>query len=257
MRSTMTSEPLVITFADSSYRPLLAIWLDRLKALEVRRVRVYALDDPLLDWCREREVDAAGVAWQGDLRDLWVQRIRVFSALLAGGEEFIHSDADAIWVGNPLETGSARERDEDLVFSQGTIWPPDVFTRWGFVLCCGWFWARPTPGARRFFAALEPDVAVSGDDQLSVNRVLAAVPMRWECGRGPDYRLPFNGKALACWTAPIRGASSDASLSVTLLPHREFQRLPEPSDRALVKHYLTPKNCEQKLLMFRQLGLIA
>jgi hypothetical protein len=124
------------------------------------------------------------------------------------------------------------------------------------VLCCGWFWARPTAGARRFFSALEPDVAASGDDQLSVNRVLAAVPMRWECGSGPDYRLPFNGKALACWGAPIRGAGTDESLSVALLPHREFQRLPEDSDRAVVKHYLTPKNCGQKLLVFRQLGLI-
>jgi hypothetical protein len=253
----MPSEPLVITFADSGYRPLLAIWLEQLKALKVRRVRVYALDAALLDWCRERQVDSSGIVWQGDLRDLWVQRIAVFSALLASGEEFIHSDADAIWVRNPLEVGSARERDEDLVFSQGTIWPPEVYSRWGFVLCCGWFWARPTRGARQFFAALAPDVAASGDDQLSVNRVLAAAPMRWECGRGPDYRLPFNGKALSCWTAPIRGTNLDASLSVALLPHCEFQRLPEASDRALVKHYLTPKNCEQKLLVFRRLGLIA
>jgi hypothetical protein len=253
----MTSEPLVITFADSRYQALLAIWLDRLKALEVGRVRVYALDAPLLEWCREREIDAAPLPWQGDLRDLWAQRITVFSGLLAAGEEFVHSDVDAIWVGNPLAAGTARERDEDLVFSQGTIWPPDVFSRWGFVLCCGWFWARPTPGARRFFAALGPDVAASGDDQLSVNRVLAALPMRWECGRGPDYRLSFNGKALPCWTEAIRGANLDASLSVALLPHREFQRLPEPSDRAMVKHYLTPKNCEQKLAVFRQLGLIA
>lgn len=252
----MPSEPLVITFADSNYRPLLALWLDQLQALGIGRLRVYALDAPLLDWCRERGVDAAGLPWQGNLRDLWVQRIRIFSALLAGGEDFIHSDVDAIWVRNPLEAGSARECDEDLVFSQGTLWPPDVFSRWGFVLCCGWFRARPTAGARRFFAALEPDVAASGDDQLSVNRVLAAVPMRWECGHGPDYRLPFNGTSLACWTRPIRGASRDASLSVALLPHREFQRLPEDSDAALIKHYLTPKDCGQKLAIFRRLGLI-
>jgi hypothetical protein len=252
----MPSEPLVITFADSRYQPLLAIWLAQLRALRVRRVRVYALDRPLLDWCRQQDVEVAALAWKGDLRDLWMQRIRVFSALLAGGAQFIHSDTDAIWVRNPLGTGTARERSEDLVFSQGTVWPPDVHKRWGFVLCCGWFWARPTAGARQFFSALESDVLLSGDDQLSVNRMLAAAPMRWDLSRGPDYRLDFNGQAVPCWATSIRGTNPDASLSVALLPHCEFQRLPEASDRAVVKHYVTPKNCEQKLLVFRHYGLI-
>jgi hypothetical protein len=43
---------------------------------------------------------------------------------------------------------------------------------------------------------------------------------------------------------------------VALLPQREFQRLPEESEHAVVKHYLTPKNCEQKLAALRAYGLI-
>jgi nucleotide-diphospho-sugar transferase len=252
----MPSDPLVITFADSGYQPLLAIWVAQLRALGIKRLRVYALDHALLDWCCEHEVDAVELAWQGDLRDLWVQRIRIFSALLGSGEAFVHSDVDAIWVRNPLCVGAATDRHEDLLFSQGTVWPPDVHGRWGFVLCCGWFRALPTQGARQFFSALEHDVRVSGDDQISVNRLLSATPIRWDISRAPDYRLDFNGKALPCWASPIHGENPDASLSVALLPHCEFQRLPENSYRAVVKHYLTPKNCEQKLQVMRHYGLI-
>ena len=252
----MPSEPLIVTFADSRYLPLLAIWLDRLQRLKLRRIRIYGLDPATLAWCRERGVDAAELQWQGDLRELWVRRIGVFRALLDSGEEFIHSDADAIWLRNPLEEGSAHGLQEDLIFSQGTVWPPDVHERWGFVLCCGWFWARPTSLARSFFEALEKDVRTTGDDQISVNRVLSAAGMRWQhAGRG-DYQLPFHDRPVQCWIAPNRATLAAAPFGVALLPHAEFQRLPEASDRAVVKHYLTPKNCEQKLDVLRRCGVI-
>jgi hypothetical protein len=252
----MASEPLIVTFADARYLPLLAIWLDKLQRLDLHRIRIYGLDPPTLDWCRERGIDVAPVEWRGGLGELWVKRIAVFRELLATGQEFIHSDADAIWLRNPLQEGSARDRGEDLLFSQGTIWPPDVHERWGFVLCCGWFWARPTPVVGAFFKALESEVQKTGDDQICVNRLLAAAGLVWErAGRG-DYQLAFQDHALQCWSAPIRASLPTAPLSVALLPHGEFQRLPEPTDRAIVKHYLTPKNCDEKLTVLRRFGAI-
>jgi hypothetical protein len=252
----MTSEPLIVTFADSQYLPLLAVWLDSLRRLGLNRIRVYCLDAATSTWCRTQGADAAEVAWAGDLRDLWVQRIRIFSALLNAGEEVIHSDTDAIWIRNPLQVGSLAKCSEDLVFSQGTVWPPDVHDRWGFVLCCGWFWARPSLAVRGFFHALEADVQVTGDDQLSVNRLLAAAGAQWN-HRGPsEYQLPFAERLVQCWSEPIRATIPGTPLTIALLPHCEFQRLPEISDRAIVKHYVTPKNCAQKLLVLRHFGLI-
>jgi len=61
---------------------------------------------------------------------------------------------------------------------------------------------------------------------------------------------------MQCWTAPIRATVRAAPLRVALLPHGEFQRLPEPTERAVVKHYLTPKNCADKLTVLRQHGVI-
>lgn len=252
----MRSDPLVIAFADAQYLPLLAIWLGNLRRLGLARIRIYCLDSETTAWCHQQGADAVEIGWTGDLRDLWVRRIQIFSELLRAGEEFVHSDIDAIWLRNPLREGSVLECTEDLIFSQGTVWPPDVHDRWGFVLCCGWFLARPSAGAIAFFQALESDVRASGDDQMSVNKLLAAAGARWSRGKTGDYQMPFQDRAFQCWREPVRATLPEGPLTVALLPHCEFQRLPEVSDRAIVKHLLTPKNCEQKLLVFRRLGLI-
>jgi len=248
------SDPLTITFVDASYLPLLELWLPQLTRLGVDHLRVFCLDEATLGWCRSRGVAAEQIAWSGDFRDLWVQRIRVFSALLAAGQDFVHSDVDAIWLKNSLREGSAAGCGDDLVFSQGTVWPPDVHDKWGFVLCCGWFRARPTLAARAFFEQLALEVGHTGDDQISVNRLLSQLGARWGGGRTGEYQLALRDRAVQCWTRPVR--ATVGPLSVALLPHREFQRLPEESPHVIVKHYLTPKNCEQKIRTLRELGLI-
>ena len=123
-------------------------------------------------------------------------------------------------------------------------------------MCCGWFRARPTLPARAFFEGLEADVRATGDDQISVNRLLALLGVQWSGAATGDYPLPFRDRTVRCWREPIHARSTRGGLSVALLPHREFQRLPEDFELALVKHYLTPKNCEQKLAALRAYGLI-
>jgi hypothetical protein len=252
----MSSDPLIVTFVDSKYLPLLQIWLSRLRQLGVDRVKVFCLDAMTRDWCEAQQVTAAQIPWAGDLGDLWVQRTLVFSELLAAGEQFIHSDVDAIWLKNPLRSGSACALEDELIFSQGTVWPADVYERWGFVLCCGWFWAKPTPGARVFFRALEADVQTTRDDQISANRLLARAGARWSHGRAGDYELPFSGRLVQCWSRPIRATILAGQLSVASLPQREFQRLPEDSANAIVKHFWTPQNCKQKMDALMSYGLI-
>lgn len=249
----MTSEPLVVTFSSGKYLPLLEPWLQQLNQLAIRRVKVFCLDSIAYSWCESKKVVATRVEWDGGWRDLCVQRIRIFNQLLAAGEEFIHSDLDAIWIKNALQFGSANKRAEDLIFSQGTDWPLDAHERWGFVLCCGWFWIKPTPAARRFFGALKVDDE-NGDDQIAVNRQLARLNVQWDSGRGGDYEVSINeGRAqiniplleqdrvMQCWVRPIVGRCATGSLSVALLPHREFQRLPDDAEHAVVKHHMISK----------------
>jgi Nucleotide-diphospho-sugar transferase len=251
----MSKSPLIIAFADRGYLPLLQIWLAHMKRLELDRIRVYCLDQQTREWCESQEVAAIQVPWAGGLLNLWQQRARVFCELLAGGDDFIHSDIDAFWIKNPFQCGSAAERTEDLLFSSGTVWPLDIHARWGFVLCCGWFWAKTSPATRAFFEAVERDIPTAGVDQTSVNRLLAQMGAKWNHSGSGDYQMRNGDHVVQCWTQPIRATTAAGALSVALLPHREFQRLPDNPSHAIVKHYLTPKDCQQKLAVLRKYGL--
>ena len=249
----MPSEPLIITFANEAFLPLLDLWIAGLRRLGLDRIRVYGLDAATLAWCDDHRVEAISLPWSGIRTDLWQARIRVFCQLLADGREFIHSDTDAMWARNPLQDGAACRLSDDLVFSQGTYWPPDVHERLGFVLCCGWFWARPTGEAYAFFRAVEDDIRTNRHDQASLNRVLAAAGARWSRSEA-DYELPFGERLIRCWHEPIHATLESSSLTVALLPHREFQRVPEAFDRVIVRHFLTPKGCADKVQALRDLG---
>lgn len=250
----MSSEILIVAFSDSGYLPLLAAWVRRVQRLTAVTPRIYCLDEPTAQWCHVHGVDHRRLRWSGRLDELWVERVRVFGGLLAEGRSFVHSDIDAIWIRNPLREGAAATCDCDLVFSQGTVWPPEVHDRWGFVLCCGWFQARATTAATDFFGELLTDVQRTGDDQISVNRVLAARMPHWSGGNQGEYRLAFRDRWVQCWTHAIE--TQARGLTVALLPHQQFQRLPEDYAGAVVKHFLTPKNCAQKMALLSAAGLL-
>jgi hypothetical protein len=247
--------PLIITFSDWNYQPILQNWLLHLSALHIHTARVYCLDDRTFDWCRENSVDAEILSWDGDFAHLWERRLWVFNQLLEQGTEFIHSDADAIWVKNPLLPTSTAVHPEDMVFSQGTVWPPDVSKDWGFVLCCGWFWIKPSVGSRAFFRALLSHVESTHDDQVSINRLLQARGTRWDNDGRSDYTFPYNRLTVHCWASPLRGRTADGALSVVMLPQHQYQRVPIASPEAVVKHYLSPKRCADKIAALREWGL--
>jgi hypothetical protein len=90
-------------------------------------------------------------------------------------------------------------------------------------------------------------------------RELGVTRLRVFCldqGRTGEYQLPFRDRLVQCWSQPVQARTTAGPLSVALLPQREFQRLPEQSTAAVVKHYLTPKSCPQKLQVLRDYGLI-
>lgn len=101
---------------------------------------------------------------------------------------------------------------------------------------------------------MESDVATTRHDQVSVNRLLVAGGAIWGCGEC-DYELPFRDRTIRCWTRPIHAIVRSSSLSVALLPHREFQRLPEPFDRVVVRHFLLPPDRSDKVQALRDLGV--
>jgi hypothetical protein len=252
-RARSAGGSVIITFANSRYADVLMNWLVALSLQRIDNYVVVTLDRELHASLSDRGIPSLLCEFESDLGDLWIQRIRIFAALCDAGVDFIHSDADAIWLQDPRGSYLA-SGDADLVASQGTVWPPDVHQRFGFVLCCGLFRLRSTPVSRRLLTELESHVLVSRDDQVSLNRLLAERSMRWHAQRADAYYLALGPKQFLCSRSLIEGVAADG-LRASVLPHHLFQRVPVSlDDEPYVSHYLTPKDPQAKMLEFARHG---
>ena len=254
----MAGSPLIVTFCSRDYIPVLANFVAALRKRKQRPLRIYCLDAETYEFCLSADVQARMLTWDGSLESLWTKRVAVFCELIADGHDFIHSDVDAVWFRDPVDLWTSD--DVDMVFSQGTIHPPDAHQALGFVLCCGFFRMNATGGVERFLDRLAGHVARTGDDQESVNRVLIEAGTQWQNIETPDYRLRVRGQSFNCWKEPVQGYCQELDLTISLIPHSVVQRTEDPSDtmdRVCVKHPLAAKDPRDKLEELGRQGLLA
>ena len=252
-RERAAGSSVIITFANSFYADVLMNWLVALSLQSIDNYVVIALDRELHATLSDRGIPSLLCELKSDLGDLWVQRIRVFATLCDAGVDFVHSDADAVWLRDPRQLYFT-DADVDLIASQGTVWPPDVHQQFGFVLCCGLFRLRSTPVSRQLLTELESHVLVSRDDQVSLNRLLAARSIKWHVEPADGYYLALGTKRFLCSRSLIRGDAADG-LRTAILPHHLFQRVPvNLDDQPYVSHFLTPKDPQAKMHEFARHG---
>jgi hypothetical protein len=254
-RERAASGKVIIAFADSRYADVLMNWLVALALQQVDNYLVIALDRDLHGLLTAHGIPCVLSELSGDLGDLWVARIRVFAALCAAGIDFIHSDVDAIWLRDPRQAYFG-DSDADLIASQGTIWPSDVHQRFGFVLCCGLFSLRSGAPSRQLLAELAADVAMTRDDQMSLNRLLARRRIVWHMAPSDRYCLSNGTTRLLCSKSLIAGHTPDG-LRVAVLPQHLFQRIPlKLEEPPFVSHPLTAKEPQAKLAEFARVGCL-
>ena len=242
---------IVLAFANHAYIEVLLNWLIAIDRLGIGSYLIVSLDDKLHEYLTERAIPSVLSPLQGGLDQLWVKRIGVFRFLVDHGIPFIHSDSDAVWLRNPMATFFSHP-DHDLIISQGTIWPADVVQKRGFVICCGLFYLQSSAAARRLLLEMEEDVRATGDDQISLNRVIESYEVEWEINREQVYGLKFRGTPFLCSKQPITGKSTTNALKICMLPHHQFQRMHMPDEEAYVKHLISPKTAQSKLDLFRK-----
>lgn len=256
------ASPLIVTFVTHGYIDVTANWLAFVAKLGLTaHVRIVTLDDA------SRDAFPAALTVHApldttDLGGLWVHRIQVIGRFLAAGYDVVHSDSDAVWLRDPLPFMASCSAD--MVFSQGTVWPPDVHARHGLVLCCGLFRLTACDGVRAFMRAVEARVAADRDDQVSINRLLDEAGVRWRIDT--PYRIPFRDTAFTASRSVIRAAAGDGP-SVAVLPHHLFPRLVDCVDgtsivdaadgEVMVAHPLSGKTRAEKQAVLSALGLWA
>ncbi len=232
-------DPLIIVFANYDYLNVLENWLAAIKKLDINNYVIISLDNKLHKYLKKKNINSRLRPCELDLGKLWIHRVDIVLELLEEGYDVIHSDADAVWIRNPQPF--LKELSYDMIFSQGTIWPPDIHEKWGFVLCCGFFMIRSNDNTRLFVKRLADRVREDKDDQVSCNRLLQEDGLTWDIPN-ETYKLTFRNHTFICSNECMIGKTK--SLSTVLLPHSKFQRIVEPSDDVYVKHLISEKNSD-------------
>ena len=238
--------PVIVVFANYQYARILENWIAAISRLGISNYMVVALDVRLHDYLKNNGVKSVLRECDEDLGNIWVHRVKVIQELLESGYDVIHSDADAVWLKNPLDVYFHKPA-YDVAFSQGTHWPRDVHNVWGFVLCCGLFYVRSNDATRQLFDAIAADVECSKDDQVSCNRVLMKLNTEWEYPNDM-YSLSYDGIEFNCSNEIIHGKNN--VVCVALLPHSRFQRISDSCADVYIKHMISSKtSCSTKELL--------
>jgi len=236
---TYKNNQKIIVFANYNYLSILENWLAAMKKISVENYLIISLDEELHLHLQKLNIDSLFHPCELNLGKLWIHRINVILELMEKGYDILHSDADAIWLKDPLPY--LNTLSQDMIFSQGTIWPPDVQEKWGFVLCCGFFLLRSNPQTISFVKELAKRVREDKDDQVSCNRLLLKEPVIWK-EPSDIYTIDFRGTQFTCSHQVRLGKSKN--LNLALLPHIAFQRVFEETNNVYVRHLISEKTSD-------------
>ena len=241
--------PVTLVFADSSYTQVFDNWWLHARECGLENLLAVALDQGMAEHLSRESHRCYSLVWDGKLESLWLQRLVLIRDLLDRGFDILHSDADAVWLRDPLP--ELLKEESDMSFSQGVAWPRDAHGVWGLVLCCGFFLLRSSPRTCQFLDRWAESVSHLGDDQVAVNRLLLNAGVHW---RSPgDYELEHAGHRINCFDSS-QVASTRNGLRVALLPHTKFQRIPMEQPAVLV-HPVAKSTGDSKAKVLRDHGL--
>lgn len=243
------NKEIIIVFSNYNYLPVLKNWLEAVNRINVNNFLIISLDKKLHHYLQEKNIPSLLRPCELDLGKLWIHRIDVILELLEEGYDIIHSDADAVWLKDPQPY--LNKLDQDMVFSQGTYWPLDVYEKWQFVLCCGFFYIKSNKNTLAFMKKLAKRVQSDKDDQVSCNRLLLEEGLHWEIPND-TYELTFRDRNFLCSDQCIFGKMD--TLSTVLLPHSKFQRIAESSNDIYVKHLISEKNSDDIMEILEENG---
>lgn len=247
--------PLPVVVVSDDYALLLDNWIAHIRALGISRFLVVAMDDALANRLSGRGIVVARGHFDGSPPDFWLRRMLVWQYLAEIGVDIIQSDIDAIWLKDPIPAFFT-DQPYDLLCSQGTLHPFDTALSWGFVLCTGLMGIRSGAPAIRFFNAFQDRASqiLATDDQEVMNHLLAETGIIWDkAGMEPEINH-LDGEAFHSYRSIITGTVETLGMSVGLLPHALFPRLPTAASGPYVKHLLRPEDDALRIPELKAVG---
>jgi len=254
---------VIVTFANLKYVDVFMNWLVALNKLGIRNYCIFAIDPKSKEWLTAHQIPTFGT-YMKQFAALWYARLIVLRALIEKGVTFIHSDTDAIWVQNPLPRFFTNPR-QDMKYSQGTLAPVELSSKWGFVVCGGLYYIKATPFTRAVLQwmlehlLMNPRVPLHATDQDSTNFALEAFGVQWHVDPNQTYVKGLFQRQFTCSKTEVMGTFEGEQVQVSLLPHHLFVRQQMIYlEKPFVLHLYThggPKQTDKKLLMLEKEGL--
>ncbi|CAM9426367.1 unnamed protein product [Ectocarpus sp. 12 AP-2014] len=192
--------------------------------------------------------------------EIWVLRVRVLNCLVEAGHDVIMSDADALWLADPMKHFSLPGViDSSIVASRGS-YPRELGDVWGATMCMGFILFRAT--ARRsammkFVTAMDALMLEMKDDQMAVNIAARDFGIVWK--KDSDMRYE---ESTGFGMGFIESLSDEDNrpLAVALLPHSAYTRIcasTPVSNTTVVAHCRSSKTPEGKVDWMRHIDLWA
>lgn len=196
--------------------------------------------------------------YEGDAmarKDIWALRTLVASCLLRAGHDMLLSDADAIWLKDPIEYMSlVGAKYSNVVASRGSN-PKHLGHAWGSTLCFGFILFRAGgAGMSTLINTVRQDAARLGNDQWAINEALNDFGIAWD----PESDMVLDHSTRVGRGTVERLRDSDGEFVVTLLPHSTFTRrcgkTPLSND-TVVAHCHSPEKGESMERWMKQSNL--
>ena len=183
----------IVAFSSHNYLGITERWYDRLTDLGYTEHVVAAMDEQLFDALAAKgyrvedhvvspteklEPGEPVPGWGRHLWKLWRYRLSYALRQTQLGRSIFLVDVDTMWnryvALHTLFNGSQMDNNTDVFLSQGTVYPPDVYDKWGFVGCMGSVAFRATSAAQTLLRQAIRTCAEgsSCDDQVAVDRAL-------------------------------------------------------------------------------------
>lgn len=251
------TENLVISFCNKKYLFFLKNWLLWIAPYENYSIIIFALDKSIYKYCIDSNIQVIDVSnyYKKVNSEIWELRLNVFKDLIDQNITFIHSDLDAIWISNPINLFN---EETSFQFSQGTIWPIEIFEKFKFVLCAGLVKIVPSEFSKKVL-----NYTISNfkyyknkvDDQITLNFALNKFST-WNTKNVAANYIEFKGNEVKTFKNNFYTVNEN---EILLLPHQSVSRITKNINisKSIIVH---PIDGERilflKLLYFKKLKLV-
>lgn len=184
------NDNLIITQVAYNYFPIFEIWYYAMQRLGVHNILLIALDPLTAERAKELGVTCYFLpifGFQKSARRLiWTETLKVRQEILNLGVNYLHSDADAIWLKDVRE--QIFQHDTDFVTSIAYGTPKLAMESWGFVMCLGFYYCRSNENTRAVYRKYIELSAALGHDQNGLNQLFLDSDIKWNSRHGMLHR---------------------------------------------------------------------